>query len=86
MPGSFYYNGTCLYFSTRNEKLSWLLAERFCRKLPFNTSLLVIENDAKLEFVRKSLVKIKQVENPPDQLVFLIGFYQRDGIYMPFFA
>ncbi len=79
MPGSFYYKGTCLYFSSKNEQLPWLLAERFCRKLPFNTSLLIIENDEKLEFVRKTLVKIKQFENPLDQLVFLIGFYQKDG-------
>lgn len=80
MPRSVPYNGTCIYISGKREKLSWKNAERFCRKLPFNTSLLKIENDHKYEFIHNQIIKLRQKENPIDQLVFLIGFnYTQNG-------
>lgn len=79
MTGSYEYNGTCIYFSQKTEKLSWLGAEKFCRKLPLNTSFLKIENDHHLEFLRRIMVKIKEKENPQDQLVFLVGFFERNS-------
>ena len=73
-PGSLAYNGSCIYFSSRNQRLSWVNAKQFCTSLPLNTSFLIIETKDELEFLRKSLVKFKLEENPVDQLVFLIGF------------
>lgn len=74
MPGSFFYNGTCIYFSRRKERLSWLHAERFCRKLPLNTSFLTIQNDHQYESLKNEIIKLREKENPNDQLVFYIGF------------
>jgi hypothetical protein len=74
MPGSVFYNGTCIYFSNKREKLSWLHAERFCRKLPLETTFLVIKNDHQYEMLKREIIKIAQKENPIDQLVFYIGY------------
>ncbi len=79
MPGSYAYNGTCIYFSTTNQKLSWIQAERFCKSLPLNTSFLIIQNEHQYEFIRRKLIKLKEKENPIDQLVFLIGIYKIKG-------
>jgi len=79
MNGSYEYNKTCVYFSTINQKLTWLGAEKFCRKLPLNTSFLTIKNEHHLEFLRRILVRIKEKEKPRDQLVFLVGFYERNS-------
>ena len=74
MPGSILYNGTCYYFSRKKEKLSWTNAERFCRKLPLNTSFLTIENDHQYEMLKKEVIRLRDKEQPEDQLVFYIGF------------
>ena len=74
MPRSVFYNGSCIYISGRHEKLSWKHAERFCRKLPLNTSFLVIQNDHKMEFIRREIMKLRELEAPNDQLTFNIGF------------
>ena len=80
MIGSEYYNGSCIYFSKISERLSWISAEKFCRKLPLNMSLLVIENDHHMEFLRKQLLKIKQIESSQDQISFMVGLYIKQGI------
>ena len=74
MPKSVFYNGTCIYISSKHEKLSWKHAERFCRKLPLNTSFLVVQNEHKMDFIRREIVKLREIENPDDQLSFNIGF------------
>lgn len=74
MPGSVFYNGTCIYFSSRRQKLSWLHAERFCRRLPLETTFLTVKNDHEFEMLKREIIKIAQKENPVDQLVFYIGF------------
>ena len=74
MPNSLFYNGTCIYISRKREKLSWKHAERFCRKLPLNTSFLILENEHKLDFLRREIHKLREIEHPNDQLVFSIGF------------
>ena len=74
MPNSLFYNGTCIYISRKIEKLSWKHAERFCRKLPLNTSFATIDNEHKLEFLKREILKLREVEKPTDQLVFYIGF------------
>jgi hypothetical protein len=74
MPGSVLYNGTCYYFTRSKEKLSWINAERFCRKLPLNASFLTIENDHQYEMLKKEVIRLRDKENPEDQLVFYIGF------------
>lgn len=74
MPGSVFYNGTCIFISSKRQKLSWIHSERFCRKLPLNTTFLVLQNNHKYEFIRKEIIKIREKENPIDQLVFFIGF------------
>ncbi len=73
-PGSFAFNGSCIYFSTREQRLSWQEANQFCQSLPLNTSFLTIETASEFEFVRKTIVRLKVKEEPVDQLVFLIGF------------
>jgi hypothetical protein len=77
MSGAYEYNKTCIYFSKPNQKLTWLGAEKFCRKLPLNTSFLTIKNEHHLEFLRRVLVRVKEKENPRDQLNFFVGFYER---------
>ncbi|CAF0885900.1 unnamed protein product [Brachionus calyciflorus] len=80
MPGSFFYNDTCIFISKPKQKLSWIKAERLCRRLPFNTTFLIFENDHKLDAVRKELVKLRHKEDPYDPLKFLIGFrYKNNG-------
>ena len=74
MPGSVFYNGTCIYFSNKRQKLSWLHAERFCRKLPLDTTFLTIRNDHEFEMLKREIIKIAQKEKPTDQLVFYVGF------------
>jgi hypothetical protein len=74
MPGSIFYNGTCIYFSSKHQKLSWLHAERFCRRLPLDTTYLTIKNDHEFEVLKREIVRIAQTENPIDQLVFYVGF------------
>ena len=74
MPRSIFYNGSCIYISGKHEKLSWKRAERFCRKLPLNTSFLIIQNEHKMDFVRRELVRLREKELPTDQLQFYIGF------------
>lgn len=79
--GSINYQDSCIYFSKPSEQLSWLRAERFCRKLPFNTSFLVIENERELEMLRRQLIKIKQNEKSRDQIAFSVGLYMKSGIW-----
>lgn len=74
MPGSFFYNGSCIYISKQHEKLHWTRAERFCRRLPLNATLLTIENEQKLEAIRQELIKLRKKEFPRDLLTFSIGF------------
>ena len=74
MPQSVFYNGTCIYISSKHQKLSWKHAERFCRKLPLNTSFVVIQNEHKYKFLLKELIKIREKEKPTDQIVFYVGF------------
>ncbi|RNA42144.1 hypothetical protein BpHYR1_032422 [Brachionus plicatilis] len=74
MPNSFYYNGSCIFISKSNQKLSWLKAERFCRRLPLQSKFLIFENDHKFETVRKELIKLRLEEDPFDPLKFSIGF------------
>lgn len=74
MPGSIFYNGTCIYFSSKHQKLSWLHAERFCRRLPLETTYLTIKNDHEFEVLKREIIRIAQKEDPVDQLVFYIGF------------
>ena len=74
MPGSVFYNGTCIYFSSKRQKLSWLHAERFCRKFPVETTFLVIKNDHEYEMLRREIIRIAHKENPADPLVFYVGF------------
>lgn len=85
MPGSVFYNGTCIFISSKRQKLSWIHAERFCRKLPLNTSFLLFENNHKYDFIRNEIIKLRERENPIDQLVFYVGFrYQNsklNGLY-----
>lgn len=81
MKGAYEYNKTCIYFSDLSQKLTWLGAEKFCRKLPLNTSFLTIKNEHHLEFLRKILVRIKEREKPRDQLVFMVGFFERNSNY-----
>lgn len=75
MPGSIFYNGSCYYFSRDIEKLTWIRSEKFCRKIPLNTSLLIIQNNKEFEFIRRNLLRIKQEENYAEQLVYNIGFH-----------
>ena len=49
-------------------------AERFCRRLPLNTTFAMLQNDHKYEFIRKEIAKLRERENPTDQLVFYLGF------------
>lgn len=80
MPQSIFYNGTCIYISSKHQKLSWKHAERFCRKLPLNTTFLVIQNEHKYQFIRRAIVKMREKEKPSDQLVFYAGFnYSRSN-------
>jgi hypothetical protein len=74
MPQSVFYNGTCIYISSKHQKLSWKHAERFCRKLPLNTTFLVIQNEHKYQFIRRAIIKMREKEKPSDQLVFYAGF------------
>lgn len=74
MPNSYVYNETCIYFSSTSERLSWFQAEKFCKKLPLNTSLLVIHNQHHFEFIRQMLLQLKVNETSQDDLMFLIGF------------
>jgi hypothetical protein len=85
MPGSYAYNGTCIYFSTTNQKLSWIQAERFCKSLPLNTSFLIIQNDHQYEFIRRKLIKLKEKENPIDNLMFYIGFKKEKSLKIFYF-
>jgi hypothetical protein len=82
MPNSVFYNGTCIYISGRKEKLSWVHAERFCRRLPLNTTFAIFQNDHKYEFVRKEIAKLREKENPSDQLVFYVGFKNLKSIFL----
>ena len=79
MPGSVFYNGSCFYFSSKRQKLSWLHAERFCRKLPLNTSFLTVKNDHQYDMLRNEIMRIRTKESPVDQLVFYIGFRYMSG-------
>ena len=74
MPNSYSYNGTCLYFSTPNKKLSWTQAESFCAKLPLNASFLTIENEHHFDFIQSKLKKIKEEEQSEEDLIFYVGF------------
>jgi hypothetical protein len=47
--------------------------------MPLNSSLLIIKNDMQLESIKKELIKIKIREEPLDEIVFLIGFYEKNG-------
>jgi hypothetical protein len=85
MPGSYAYNGTCIYFSTTNQKLSWIQAERFCKSLPLNTSFLIIQNEHQYEFIRRKLIKLKEKENPIDNLMFYIGFKKEKSLKIFYF-
>ena len=80
MPGSVFYNGTCIFVSSKRQKLSWIHAERFCRKLPLNTSFLLFENNHKFEFIRNEMIRLRERENPIDQLVFYVGFRYQNSI------
>lgn len=81
MPNSFYYNGSCIFISNSNQKLSWSKAERFCRRLPLESNFLIFENDHKFEAIRKELIKLRLKEDPFDPLKFSIGFRYNNGIY-----
>jgi hypothetical protein len=74
MPGSVFYNGSCFYFASKKQRLSWIHAERFCRKLPLNTSFLTIQNDHQYNMLKNHIMTLREKENPSDQLVFYIGF------------
>jgi hypothetical protein len=74
MPGSMFYNRSCYYFSHNKEKLTWLHAEKFCRLLPLNASMLVVKENQELEFIKQAVIKLKQNENYQEQLVYYIGF------------
>lgn len=80
MPDSFFYNGSCIFISNYNQKLSWLEAERFCRRLPLESKLLIFENDHKFETVRKKLIELRLKEDPFDPLKFSIGFRYYNGL------
>lgn len=80
MPDSFYYNGTCIFISKPSQKLSWIKAERLCRRLPLQSKFLIFENDHKFEFVRKQLIKLRLEEDPFDPLKFSIGFRYTNGM------
>lgn len=88
-PGSYAFNGSCIYFSSRKQRLSWSQAKDFCQRLPLNTSFLVIENYEEYEFIRKTIIRLKVKEEPVDQLVFLVGFSNTKGndrfLYFAFF-
>ena len=79
IPGSLFYNGTCIYMSKSKQKLSWTHAQDFCHKLPFNASLLIVHNDHQYEFMQTMITKVKQDEDPRDQLVYFIGFRSLNG-------
>jgi hypothetical protein len=85
MPGSVFYNGTCIFISSKRQKLSWVHAERFCRRLPLNTTFLVLQNDHKSEFIRRELTKLREKENPLDPLLFYIGFRYVQSKFFKFF-
>jgi hypothetical protein len=74
MPGSYFFNGSCYYFSSDLQKLTWVNSERFSRNLPLNTSLLIIQNNKEFEFIKERILKIKRNENYNEQLVYHIGF------------
>lgn len=85
MPGSVFYNGTCIYISKEDEKLSWADSEEFCKSLPLNASLLIIQNGHKLEFLKNEIIKIKELENSIDHLRFYAGFkYNIDSNFNEF--
>lgn len=79
MPNSYAYNGTCIYFSSLEQKLSWIQAVKFCSKFPLNTTILIVQNEQHFEFIRRKLIEIKEKENPIDQLAFMVGFYKAKG-------
>ena len=74
MPGSYYFNRSCYYFSKDSQKFTWLHSERFCRHMPLNATILVIKNEEEFNFVRQMLIYLRTKEEYKDQLVFNIGF------------
>jgi hypothetical protein len=80
IPGSLYYKGDCIFFSERHQKLSWLRAQNFCKKLPLNSSFLVIEDDEQMEAIQTKIIELRETEKPIDQLVFFVGFRQYQSI------
>ena len=79
MPGSYYFNRTCYYFSRDSQKLTWLQSESFCRLVPLNTTMLAIKSNEEFEFIRQIMINLRQQQNYKDQLVFNIGFNYTKG-------
>jgi len=82
MQNSYAYDNKCYFFSTQLQKFSWFQADKFCKSLPLNSSLLVIENESQFEFIRRKLVDLKEKESPVDQLLFLSGFFKIRGQWL----
>jgi hypothetical protein len=76
MPDSYAYNGTCIYFSSILERLSWFQAEKFCSNLQLKMSLLVIQNEHHFKFIHQKLIQLSYKENETsiDDVIFLVGF------------
>ena len=73
MPGALFKNGSCYYFSSNKEKLSWHDIYKWTNRFP-QISLLVIKNNAEFDFVRNEILRIKQKEVFQEQLIYQIGF------------
>lgn len=73
MPRAIFKNGSCYFFSSSKEKLSWHEAYRWTSKLS-QISLLVIKSNEEFDFIKKEIIRIKREEFFQEQLVYQIGF------------